>query len=253
MYAEERQIAILAQAREAGRVDVTSLAELLQVTPETIRRDLTVLERRDLVRRVHGGAMPVERLDFEPRLATRLQQFTTEKQRIAKAALDELPEGGAILLDSGSTTEALAQALPEGLELTVVTNALPIALSLGSKPNLQVWCVGGLVRERTFALVDDWARRLLAEVSVDVAFLGTNGLSVGRGLTTPAPTEAAIKTAMVGAAKRRVVLTDHSKIGRDSFCRFATLSDIDVVITDTGLDDDSTAEIEKCGPRVVRA
>lgn len=252
MYAEERHVAILARAREAGRVEVTALAEQLQVTAETVRRDLTVLERRGLIRRVHGGAIPVDRLAFEPKLAVRQHQHVAEKQRIAKAALDELPAEGAVLLDSGSTTEALARMFPADHELTVVTNALPIAMELGAKPRLQVWCVGGRVREKTFGLIDDWARRILAEVSVDVAFLGTNGLSVAKGLTTVHPTEASVKSAMVAAARRRVLLTDHSKIGRDSFCRFAGLGDLDLIITDTGLDEELALEIESLGPRVVR-
>src|SRR4051794_27441086 len=98
MYAEERQSAIVARARNAGRVDVTALAEEFAVTTETVRRDLTVLERHGLLRRVHGGAIPVERLGFEPGLATRDNVLVTEKERIAKAALAEVPEEGAILL-----------------------------------------------------------------------------------------------------------------------------------------------------------
>src|SRR5918992_4907775 len=123
MYAEERQLEILSRARTAGRVDVAGLADDLEVTQETVRRDLTVLERRGLVKRVHGGAIPVERLDYEPRLATRREQHAEEKQRIAQAALAEVPAEGAVLLDSGSTPEALARLITSDRELTVVTNS----------------------------------------------------------------------------------------------------------------------------------
>jgi DeoR family transcriptional regulator, fructose operon transcriptional repressor len=252
MYAEERHLEILSRARAAGRVEVAGLAEELEVTPETVRRDLTVLERRGLVKRVHGGAIPVERLDYEPRLAVRREQHAEEKARIASAGLEELPDDGAILLDSGSTPEALARILPTDRELTVVTNSLPIAIMLSDRPNLQVWSLGGYVRGRTYSAVDEWARRQLSELSVEVAFLGTNGLSVARGLTTPKPTEAAVKAAMVEAGKRRVVLADHSKFTRDSFCRFARLSDIDVVVTGTEVDDDTATEIESNGPKLIR-
>jgi DeoR family transcriptional regulator, fructose operon transcriptional repressor len=253
MYAEERQLEILSRARAAGRVDVAGLAGALDVTQETVRRDLGVLVRRGLLKRVHGGAIPVERLDYEPRLAARREQHAEEKRRIARAALDEVPEEGAILFDSGSTPEALARLLPRDRELTVVTNSLPIAMLLADRPNLAVWCLGGLVRGRTDSAVDDWARRQLAEISVEVAFLGTNGLSVSRGLTTPLPTEAAVKTAMVQAGKRRVLLADHSKMERDSFCRFAGVEDLDAIVTGVEIDDDTAAELESCGPKVVRA
>jgi DeoR family fructose operon transcriptional repressor len=127
MYAEERQQEILREARAAGRVDVVTLAEQFGVTTETIRRDLTVLERAGVLRRVHGGAIPVERLGFEPAVATRDEVMTAEKERIAKAALAELPQDGAIVIDAGTTTGRLVQALPPDRELTVIVNSPPLA------------------------------------------------------------------------------------------------------------------------------
>ena len=253
MYAEERQQEIVRLARTDGRVDVTALAESLNVTAETIRRDLTSLERAGVLRRVHGGAIPVERIGFEPALATRDTVLTSEKERIAKAAVAELPEEGAIILDAGSTTARLAQVLPTDRELTVVVNSPALATTLSIRNNLHVLLLGGRVRARTMATVDDWALRPLADIYVDVAFLGTNGCSVERGLTTPDPAEAAVKRAMIGAARRSIVLADHTKIGNDYLARFGRLADIDLLITDAGLNEDLVAEVETAGPRVVRA
>ncbi|ROO60164.1 DeoR family transcriptional regulator [Micromonospora sp. Llam0] len=253
MYAEERQQEIVRLARADGRVDVTALAESLNVTAETIRRDLTTLERAGVLRRVHGGAIPVERIGFEPALAARDAVLTTEKERIAKAALAELPHEGAIILDAGTTTARLAAILPADRELTVVINSPALATVLGARSNLNVLLLGGRVRGRTMATVDDWALRPLADVYVDVAFIGTNGCSVERGLTTPDPAEAAVKRAMIGAARRSVVLADHTKIGNDYLARFGRLADIDTLITDNGLNADLVAEVEAAGPRVVRA
>src|SRR5260370_41058634 len=126
MYAEERQQEILRRPRDAGRVAVVTLAEDFGVTMETIRRDLTVLERAGTLRRVHGGAIPVERLGFEPALAARDAVMTSEKERIAKAALAEVPDEGVILLDAGSTTTRLADVLPTDRDLTVVVNSPPL-------------------------------------------------------------------------------------------------------------------------------
>lgn len=146
MYAEERLQLILGRARADGRVDVAALAAELDVTPETVRRDLNALERQGLVRRVHGGAIPVERLGFEPALGTRSEVLTNEKERIAKAALAELPSEGAVLLDAGTTTARIADLMPSDKELTIVTNSVPIALTLSVRPNLQVLVTGGRVR-----------------------------------------------------------------------------------------------------------
>src|SRR6266511_2869737 len=208
MYAEERQQAILDQARAHGRVDVAALAEDMKVTAETIRRDLTLLERAGVLRRVHGGAIPVERIGFEPAFAARDAVLTAEKERIGKAALAEVPNEGAVILDAGTTTARLAQVLPCDRELTVVVNSPVLAAMLGTRANLNVLLLGGRVRGKTLATVDDWALRLLADLT---------------------------------------------KIGNDYLARFGSLSDVDLLITDAGLDDDLVLDLETAGLRVVRA
>ncbi|HZN76174.1 MAG TPA: DeoR/GlpR family DNA-binding transcription regulator [Micromonosporaceae bacterium] len=253
MYAEERQQEIVRLARAGGRVDVATLADTFQVTAETIRRDLTILERAGVLRRVHGGAIPVERIGFEPAVAARDSVLIEEKERIAKAALADVPDEGAIILDAGTTTARLAHMLPGDRELTIVVNSPVIATILGTRANLNVLILGGRLRGRTLATVDDWALRPLADLYVDVAFVGTNGCSVERGLTTPDPAEAAVKRAMIGAARRTVVLADHTKIGNDYLARFGSLSDIDALVTDTGADGELVADLEAEGLRVIRA
>jgi DeoR family fructose operon transcriptional repressor len=253
VYAEERQQHIVGLARAHGRVDVTELAAELSVTTETVRRDLTFLERQGVLRRVHGGAIPVERLGFEPGLAARDSVMTAEKERIAKAALAELPDEGAILLDAGSTTARFADLIPMDRQLTVVTNALPVSVALASRPNVTVLLVGGRVRGRTLAAVDAWALDALGQTFVDVAFVATNGVSTKRGLTTPDHAEAAVKRAMIACSRRAVLLADHTKVGVDHLARFGDLADIDTFITDSGLDARTAAELEALGPRVVRA
>lgn len=253
MYAAERQRYIAERARGAGRVDVAALAEALEVTMETIRRDLKALERLGVLRRVHGGAIPIERLGFEPALAARAAVLTAEKARMAKAALDYVPTEGTILLDAGTSTAALAERLPSDRTLIAVTNALPLALTLSARPNITVHLLGGRVRDRTLASVDDWALRSLADCFIDVAFLGTNGVSVERGLTTPDVNEAAVKRAMIQAARRVVVLADHTKIGNDHFVKFGVLEAVDVLVTDSGADLAIGAQLRAAGPEVVFA
>jgi DeoR family fructose operon transcriptional repressor len=250
-YAAERKQAIMTQLRIAGRVDAADVAAQLNVTKETVRKDLIGLERQGLLRRVHGGAVPVGQLSFEPAVATRTY-YTEEKTRIAAAALAHLPAAGAVLIDAGSTTARLAEMFPTDRELTVYTNTLPIALTLIDRPLLTVVTLGGRVRPLTLAEVDDWAARALAEINVDVAFLGANAISVERGLTTPDPAEAAIKRLMLTSARRRILLADHSKIGGVSLCKHADLSDIDLLITDTGLPDGDLEALQGAGLEVER-
>ncbi|MFJ8937105.1 DeoR/GlpR family DNA-binding transcription regulator [Streptomyces sp. NPDC102365] len=253
MYAPERQQEILRLARDGGRVDVVSLAEEFQVTAETIRRDLKALDRAGLLRRVHGGALPAGRLDFEPDLAERETTAADEKDRIAKAALAELPEEGTMILDAGTTVARLAGALPLEASLTVVTHSLPIAARLADHPGVQLHLIGGRVRHRTRAAVDAWALRAYGEIRADVVFLAANGFSAEHGLTTPDLAEAAVKRAALAAARRVILLADSAKHGQEHFARFGDLGEVDLLITDSGLSPEDTTAIERGGTEVVRA
>ena len=242
---------MLDTARAQGRVDVTGLAKDLAVTPETVRRDLTALERRGQLRRVHGGAIPVEWLGIEPAVSDRESHSARQKERAARAALDELPDGGSIILDAGTTTARLAGLLTTDRELTVVTLSIPVVGILVSRPNITLHLLGGVVRGRPLAAVGDWTRAQIADIFADVAFMGTTGISVGRGLTSPDLTEASVTRALIHAARRTVVLADHTKFGREDFARVAPLRDIDTVITDVGLDVELAGDSESAGPRIV--
>jgi DeoR family fructose operon transcriptional repressor len=252
MFAHERRQEILARARNEGRVTVSGLASELTVTAETIRRDLTQLEQAGLVRRVHGGAISVDQQSLEPEVLERALAMVEEKRRIATRALDELPSQGTVFLDAGTTTGVLADLLPAGRSLTVVTHSLPIALTLAGRSGYTVLTLGGEVRARTLATVGPWAESRLRHLQVDVAFMATNGLSLERGLTTPNPTEAEIKRTIVAASKRVVLLADHTKVGRELFETFADLGDVDLLITDEGLDPAAAAELEAAGLATAR-
>ena len=245
-YADQRKNHILDRLRSDGRVGAVDVAESLGVTHETIRKDLIALERHGLLRRVHGGAVPVQSLSFEPAVGTRTE-FAAEKTCIAQAALRHLPADGSVLIDAGSTTAKLVELFPGDRDLTVYTNTVPLALSLLTRPRLTVFTLGGRLRNTTFAEVGDWAARALAEINVDVAFLGTNGISMSRGLTTPDPAEAAIKRLMLGCATTRILLADHSKFGVVKGTKHADLDDIDLLISDTGLADRHVDELRSAG------
>lgn len=253
MYAPERQQQILRSARSVGRVEVVALADSLRVTPETIRRDLTALERMGLVRRVHGGALPVERAEAEPTVAMRLGKAGAAKRRIAARAIEQIPRGGTVLLDSGTTTQAIADLLPADLDVTIVTNSFTIAAGLHANPGVTLLLLGGRVRRRTGAAVGVWLEQALSDLCLDVAFLGTNGYSLAGGLTTPDLVEGAAKRAMVAATRRAIVVADSSKAGQVQLDRFAQIEQLAMLITDTGLDDETAEQIDAAGADVVRA
>lgn len=255
MYAEERQQAMAQLVVDRGRVSVNQIAEQFDVTTETVRRDLSALERLGLVRRVHGGAVPASALAvIEAGLGERDRSNTEAKDRIAAAALDLLPAAdGTVLLDAGSTTSRLARQLPRDLRVTVVTHAVPVAARLAGSPHVDLHLLPGRVRPTTQAAVGADTVVALDRIRADVAFLGTNGLSIGHGLSTPDRDEAATKRAMVGAARRVVCLADSSKVGTESPIRFAELTEVDVLVTDSGIADADRRAFERAGVEVVVA
>lgn len=262
MFAEERHRRIAELVGTQGRVGVTELAELFAITAETVRRDLAALEEGGSLRRVHGGAVAADKLTRqELSLTERQTQRLDEKERIAKAAVALIPHDStaSVLLDSGTTTSALAGLLAQwspraaGEELLVITNSLPTAASLSTNPHLLLDILGGRVRGLTSAVVGARATEQLGALRPDIAFIGTNGIDAGFGLSTPDPVEAATKTAMVRAARKVVILTDSSKFGIETLVRFATLSEIDTLITTAAPEGELANALAAAGVEVVIA
>lgn len=255
MYAEERRQAMADLIRSRGRLSVNDLAEAYAVTTETVRRDLSELERAGLVRRVHGGAVPSDALSLlETAVTDRDRSHAAEKDRIAEAALAHLPgPGGTVLLDSGTTTMRLATNLPRDLRLSVVTNCVPIAARLAGSAVGDLFVLPGRVRRRTQAAVGEDTVAALSVLRADVAFIGTNGISADHGLSTPDHSEAAAKRAMVAAAHKVVALADSSKIGHEHTIRFATLAEVDVLVTDRGAPEADVKTFQDLGVEVVVA
>lgn len=255
MYAEERQQAIAQQVSRIGRLSVNELADQYDVTTETVRRDLSTLEKMGLVRRVHGGVVPADTLAvIESGLGERDAANIAEKDRIAQLALTLLPPSGAtILLDAGSTTSRLAAALPRSHPLTVVTHAVPIAAWLATLPQIELHLLPGRVRTTTQAAVGPETVEALGRLRADLVFLGTNGISVEHGLSTPDREEAAAKRAMVRSARRVVVLADADKVMVESAIRFAGLDEVDVLVTDSRIRPSDRSAFNRSGVEVLVA
>jgi DeoR family fructose operon transcriptional repressor len=253
LFQVERQEQIVELVLRNGSVDVAELADRFDVTTETIRRDLTDLQEARLVRRVHGGAVPWRSWLFEPKLEVRRGQNAEEKQRIAKIALEEVPDQGSIMIDSGSTTAHFADLLPLDRQLTVITNSIPVVQSLAASDEMETLVIGGTLRKNTMALVDAGGAETLRDITVDVLFIGCDGASPDRGFTTPYRDEVTIKRAMMASARRIVIMFDHSKVGNDQLLRFALIEDVDRIITGSEVDDAIVARFEDKGPIVTLA
>ncbi|HSS67813.1 MAG TPA: DeoR/GlpR family DNA-binding transcription regulator [Nocardioidaceae bacterium] len=259
MYAEERQHAIADLVTRDRRVSVSEAAEAFGVTTETVRRDLAVLERQGVIHRVHGGAVPAQSLTMlEPAVAERDVTAAEQKDRIARAALDLLPRsGGSVILDGGTTTGRLAALLPSDRALTVITNAAPIAAIVtahtAGPSQLELHILGGRVRPVSQVSVGAAALGALRDLRVDVSFIGVNAFSLDHGLLTPNHDEAAVKSAMIEAGRRVVVLADSTKFGIESMVRFGRLEQIDAVVTDDGVPDATAQALEALDIDVVIA
>lgn len=259
MYAEERRRQIASLTAVEGRVNVTQLAQRFDVTAETIRRDLAILHEDGLVHRVHGGAVASQAFrTAELSLDARQRSSLSAKSAIAEAALQFAPEtqGSTVFLDSGTSISMLGERLAEtqaDRQYSVVTNSLPTALQLSEFGVHSVQLLGGTVRPISEAVVGSTALRTLALLRADVAFIGTNALSVEHGLSTADAQEGAVKAAMVTNARRVVVLCDSTKLGNDYVVSFAPLGDVDVVVTDDAAPPAFVDELRAHGVDVVLA
>ena len=246
MLAAQRRQRILDEVRRVGGVRVSELTALLGVSDMTVRRDLERLGHEGLLEKVHGGATALPRSSEEPGFEVKSLRELGEKHAIAEAAVRLVEPGQAVGLGAGTTTWVLAQHLLAVKDLTVVTNSIKIADVLRARHT--VILTGG-VRTPSDALVGPVADLVLRSLHLDVAFLGCHGLS-DVGLTTPNLAEAETNRAFVHAARRLVVVADSTKWGTAGLMTFAELSDIDVLVTDQGLDEGAREQLAERVARV---
>jgi DeoR/GlpR family transcriptional regulator of sugar metabolism len=250
---------ILEMLRRDKVVEVAKLSEALGVSAVTIRSDLDALERRMLLRRIRGGATSVQPARFVRPLELPSQNFGAEKERIGGMAARMVRDGETVILDAGTTTRAMAQALPEDLrDVVVITTSLDIAISLENHAGVTVMVAGGTVKKtgrnpRSRSLIPPFAGLLLAEINADCAYLCCAGIDAERGFTNAHFEEVEVKRAMIAAARRAVVLGDHGKIGHVAGARIAALGEVSSLVTDTGAEPADVAALEAAGLDVLRA
>ncbi len=251
MLIEERRQHVLACIQRDGRAIVGELSDQLGISRITIRKDLEYLQSKGLIHRTHGGALAVQASTlFDPSLPDKEKVHSKEKERIAAAAVKLVQEGSCIILDSGTTTTAIARALRTFSRLTVITNAVNIAAELSSS-DFEVILTGGTLRKNSFSLVGPLAEEVLREIHADILFLGVDGFDPEVGVTTPNVPESRVNRTMVSSAETVVVVCDSTKFGRHSLALIVPSQKIHTVITDTDLPAVYREQMQKLGIKVI--
>jgi DeoR family transcriptional regulator of aga operon len=247
---EERRRAIVDLLNQHGRVLVTELSRQFETSQVTIRKDLELLHAHGLVHRTHGGALPAREGALEdPTLREKEKLHRQEKLRIAESAAAKVKEGQVLILDSGTTTTAIARALRNFQNLTIITNAVNIAAELAGTA-VEVILTGGTLRKNSFSLVGPIAEETLHRLTADILFLGVDGFDVHYGLSTPNLLEAKVNKVMVEVAKKVVAVCDSSKFGRRSLSLIAPTSELQEVITDRGAPKSDVRALKQAGVEV---
>jgi DeoR family transcriptional regulator of aga operon len=235
----QRAQAILRELLRDGNIAVEQMAKTFNVSPSSIRRDLRELEQAGLLRRTRGGAVLVEPTLYEPfrhvpSFGEQEQRRAAEKRRIGLAAAEMIADGEIVSIGAGTTTTQVARGIRHRKNITVVTNAVNIAMELSRHRDLKVFMAGGFLSSNWFALTGAAAFQSISEMFVDKIFIGADGIHPQHGLTTSYPDQADIHRQMLKEARYRVIVADHGKFNVTCTALICPLNEIDLLITDKG-------------------
>lgn len=250
IFAEERKNRILQLLNENSKLLVPDLCEYFKVSPATIRNDLRELEGNGLLKRTHGGALSNHKARYEPDAYEKEVSMLNEKRAIARFAVDLVEDGDTIAIDTGTTTLEFAKLLSDKKGITVVTNDVDIARLLEQNSDANIIVIGGTLRRNFHCTVGPIAVRLIDELSVDKVFVGANGITLEKGLTTPDINQAEVKKAMIQISDEVVVLCDSSKFGNRAFAQVAPVTAVHRVITDNKIDERDLKSFQSQGIQI---
>jgi DeoR/GlpR family transcriptional regulator of sugar metabolism len=251
MMVEERHRAILDRLRLVRSLSVEEASELCRVSPDTIRRDFRRLAEQKAVRRTHGGILLAEEFAFDSAIPDREVLHQAEKRRIGEYAATLVADGETIAIDAGTTAIEAIPFLGSKQNLTVLTYSLDVARAAVDSGALYCIMLGGLVRQNTYSAVGPDATAMLKRFQANTLFLAANAVSMDRGLMTPNRMEAEVKRGLIEISQRVVLLADSSKIGRRALVSFADTAEIDMLVTDSGAEQEQLRVLEELGIEVV--
>jgi DeoR family transcriptional regulator, aga operon transcriptional repressor len=248
-----RRAKILEELETKGQVTVSELSKMFKISEVTIRNDLSHLEKQNMLIRARGGAIKIKyyRMGIDPSISDKQKEFLKEKQRIAKTALKFIEDGDTIVLDSGTTTTEIAKNLGQFKNLTIITNALNIAVILSEYEGFNIFMPGGFLRKKSLSLVGVLADENFVKFYCDKLFLGVDGFDTTHGLSTPNSEEAHLNMIMISVAKKVIVVSDSRKFLRRRFAFISPINSVNVVITDSGIREEDKNRLEKNGVEVI--
>ena len=248
----ERQAKIRKIVEEHGRVTVPELSTYFEVSGATIRRDLEELDGKGWVRRTHGGAVRAERASKEPPMVQRISEQQNEKRRIGEATAKIIEEGQTIFLGSGTTVLEVARYLPEEIQLTVITNSLPVVNHLANYPNVDLIVIGGMLRHSELSMVGHIAEQAVKEFRADKVILGMHAIDTHHGFTNDFLPETMTDRAILRIAPQVIVVADHTKFGRVSSVLVATTAVAHMIVTDKDAPKECVDELVEMGINVIK-
>ena len=250
MFIEERLEKILQLVQQKEKITVKEANEYLEVSADTVRRDFARLSQKGLVLRTHGGIMARESVSFDPGMNAKIIKHQREKENIAKLAATLVQDSEIIIVDSGTTTEKIVKHVADLKDLTVLTDALNIAVE-STKRNINTIILGGIIRNSTLGITGPDAVEMIRHYHADKLFLGISALSISKGLMTPNRMEAEIKKELIKIANEVIVVADSSKINSTALYSFSSMADISVLITDKNADKIFVDNLEEMNIRVL--
>lgn len=252
MYTNERRAAILTMLETNQEIHVTDLARQFQTSEVTIRKDLTEMQRRNLLIRTRGGAIRVPKFqnDFDTAIETKQLYNYREKRAIGELAARLIKDGETIMIDSGTTTLEVARHLDRFRNLTIITNAINIAIELLKYDRFSVILLGGHLRKTSHSTVGPLAEATLRNLYCDKLFLGIDSFNLTEGVSTPNIEEANINQTMIAMARETIAVCDSSKFNKRSFAHIASVNQIHAVVTDAGIDRDVLHKLRDMGTEV---
>jgi DeoR/GlpR family transcriptional regulator of sugar metabolism len=248
----ERQTRIRKLVEETGRVTVPELSAIFEVSEATVRRDLEELDGEGWLRRTHGGAVRAERASKEPPIMQRIVEQEAEKKRIGEAAAAMIEPGETIFLGSGTTVQEVARDLPEDIQLTVITNSLPVVNHLANYPNIDLIVIGGMLRHSELSMVGHIAEQAVKEFRADKVFMGMHAIDAHHGFTNDFLPETMTDRAILGIAPQVIVVADHTKFGRVSSVLVVATTAAHMIVTDTEAPQECVAELIEMGIEVTQ-
>lgn len=247
----ERHQLILQELKKSGTVNIQELSDLMQVSGVTIRKDLKILEDKNLLFRTHGGGSIHNPYAMERPINEKEFINAEEKQRIAKAALSLIRDNDSIMIGSGTTAFELARALHPQKQVTVITPAVKVALELSSRPNVEVLQLGGLIRQNSSSVAGSYAEYILDNLSCGILFIGVDGIDFDFGLSISNLTEAGLNQKMISTAQSVAVVADHTKFGKRGIGKICDLDQVQYLVTDSRVSPETVKKLEDRGIKVI--